>query len=66
MKTYKVGTTIIYNGYMYVEAENEKEAFEKVEENLNYETLKPFPDEVEMPNGKFVFGEATADYIDED
>lgn len=59
---YKVDLTLVYNGSMVVEAENENEAFEKAQNALNDETLKEFPDHVEIPNGTFQFGEATADY----
>lgn len=64
-RTYRVNLTCIYNGYMNVKADNENDALCKTDEMLNCETLADFPDDVELPNGKFSFGEATADYIDE-
>lgn len=67
MKTYIVDLTCIYNGTMRIEAKNEDEALRIAQESLNSETLKAFPDTVEMPNdGCFVFGEATADYAEEE
>lgn len=65
MKTFDVGLTCIYNGNVKVEAENEQEALEKAQELLHGENLAGFPDYVEIPNGSFSFGEATADYINE-
>lgn len=59
---YRVELTLVYNGSMVVEAENGKEAFEKAQNTLNRKTLKEFPNHVEIPNGSFQFGEATADY----
>lgn len=66
MKTYKVELSCIYNGVMTVQANNEKDALEKATEMLNSENLNGFPDTVEIPNGHFDFGEATADYCDEE
>lgn len=65
MKKFNVELTCIYNGSVDVEAENEQEAIEKAQELLNSENLASFPDYVEIPNGGFSFGEATADYINE-
>ena len=63
---YEVTLTCIYNGTMTIEAESAEEALRMAQEDLNHETLKPFPDEVEVPNdGIFRFGEATADYAEE-
>lgn len=62
MKTYDITLTVIYNGSMTVKAENEEQALQLAQESLNHETLKEFPDGVEIPNGSFTFGEATADY----
>lgn len=64
MKTYDITLTLIYNGAMTVEAENEEQALQIAQESLNDEALKDFPDEVQIPNGSFTFGEATADYAD--
>jgi hypothetical protein len=62
MKTYDVTLTLIYNGSMTVQAEDEEQALKIAQENLNNKTLKDFPNGVEIPNGSFTFGEATADY----
>jgi hypothetical protein len=64
---YRVDLTLVYNGSIVVEAKNENEAFEKAQNALTGETLKRFPDHVEIPNGSFQFGEITADdaYIEE-
>ena len=64
MKTYDVTLTLIYNGSMTVQAEDEEQALEIAQKSLNNETLKDFPNEVEIPNGSFIFGEATADDAD--
>lgn len=64
MKTYDITLTVIYNGSMTVKAENEEQALQLAQESLNHETLKEFPNGVEIPNGSFTFGEATADYAD--
>lgn len=64
MKTYDITLTLIYNGAMTVKAENEEQALQIAQESLNHETLKDFPNEVQIPNGSFKFGEATADYAD--
>ena len=66
MKNYRIDLTCIYNGSMVVEAENENEALQKAQESLNHKTLKQFPDYVEIPNGSFQFGEATADDVYEE
>lgn len=65
-KTYRVSLTCIYNGYMNVKADNARDALNKAEEMLNCETLSGFPDCVEIPHGEFTFGEATADFIEEE
>lgn len=62
LKKYNVELTCIYNGTLRVEAETEIEAIQKANEALNSENLKAFPDEIDIPNGYFSFGEATADY----
>lgn len=64
-KTYRVSLTCVYNGYMNVKADNEDDALRKADEMLNFETLSEFPDYVEITNGEFKFGEATADFIEE-
>ena len=64
MKTYDITLTLIYNGSMTVKAETEEQALQIAQESLNRETLKGFPNDVEIPNGSFTFGEATADYAD--
>ena len=70
MKTnkYTVELSCIYNGTVVIHAVSGEEALKIAQEMLNCETLKPFPDEVAIPNGKFVFGEATADnaYLEEE
>ena len=66
MAKYQVDLTCIYNGTMTIEAESEDAALRIAQDELNYETLKDFPDYVELPNdGCFQFGEATADYATE-
>lgn len=59
---YAVELTLIYNGTAHIEADSQEEALEKARESLNHETLAPFPDSVDIPDGSFYFGEATADY----
>ena len=66
MKNYRIDLTCIYNGSMVVEAETEEEALQIAQESLNDKTLKEFPDYVELPNGGFQFGEATADDVYEE
>ena len=67
MKVYTVDLTLTYNGTMRIEADNADEALRIAQESMNMETLKAFPDTVEMPNdGRFTFGEATADYAEEE
>lgn len=62
---FEVTMTCIYNGVATVEAENDEEALRIVQESLDSEALKPFPNEVDTPYGSFSFGEATADYAEE-
>lgn len=64
-KTYRVSLSCVYNGYMNVKADSEYDALCKADEALNSETLSEFPEYVEIPNGEFQFGEATADFIEE-
>ena len=67
MKTYIVDITCIYNGTMRIEAESEEDALSIAQKDLNARTLKDLPDYVELPNdGSLAFGEATADYVQED
>lgn len=61
-KKYDVVVTMIYNGIMRVEADSEEEALEKAQKMLDSKGLKNAPNEIEIPNGTFHFGEATADY----
>lgn len=61
-KKYDVDVTMVYNGIMRVEADSEDEALEKAQEMLDAKGLKNAPNEIEVPNGCFHFGEATADY----
>lgn len=65
MNKFLVDCTVIYNGSIEVEADNEQEALERVDEMLAGENLDGFPDEVTVCDGCFRFGEATADYADE-
>lgn len=64
-KTYDVTLTCVYNGSMKVRADNENDALRKAGEMLDSTALGEFPDYVKVPNGGFWFGEATADYADE-
>lgn len=64
-KNYKVELTCVYNGYVKVKAESESEALAIAGDMLDNENLSGFPDYVQIPNGSFTFGEATADYVDE-
>lgn len=61
---YEVTLSCTYNGVMNVECESEEEAIRIAQEALNAQNLKGFPDRVEIPNGSFTFGEATADFVD--
>ena len=65
MAKYLVSCTVIYNGTIEVEANDEQQAIDKVDNMLCGENLDGFPDEVTVCDGNFVFGEATADYADE-
>lgn len=64
-KKYQVECTCVYNGTMFVKATSEEDALEKASEMLDSDGLKNFPDSVNVPNGSFMFGEATADWADE-
>lgn len=59
---YLVECTVVYNGTMEVEAENEQEAIDKVSNELGGDNLDGFPNEVTVGDAIFMFGEATADY----
>lgn len=61
MSKFFVECTVIYNGSMEVEADDEQEALELADEMLSGENLDGFPDEVTVCDGMFRFGEATAD-----
>ena len=62
MKKFGVTCTMIYNGYIEVEAETEEEALEKAQKKLSSKTdCALFPSQI----GDFDFGECTADYADE-
>lgn len=65
MSKFLVECTVIYNGSIEVEANDKQEALELVDEMLSGENLDGFPDEVTVCDGRFCFGEATADYADE-
>lgn len=65
-KKFNVECAIIYNGCAVVEAENEEEALRIVEESFTDENLKQFPDSAVVGDVSFKFGEATADYAEED
>ena len=65
MSKFSVDCTVIYNGLIEVEADDEQKALELVDEMLAGENLDGFPDEVSVCDGVFRFGEATADYADE-
>lgn len=69
MAKFGVEMTCIYNGYAIVEAENVREAIDKVNKELYGENLNGFPSDVEVKIGNntesFSFGEATADYAEE-
>ena len=58
-KKYGVTCTLIYNGFIEVEAENEDEAFELANEKIANDG---YPGKI---NDDFDFGEVTADYVDE-
>lgn len=60
-KRFQVEMTCVYFGTAIVEAENEDEALKIVEESLDNEGLKDFPNEVKVPYGTFTFSAATAD-----
>lgn len=64
-KKYQVECSCIYNGTMFVKATSEEDALEKASEMLDSDGLSDFPDSVNVPNGSFNFGEATADWADE-
>ena len=66
MKKFNVTLTAMYNGNMTVEASGEEEALQIAQESIQTsEVLERFPDYVEMGDGGFSFGEATADYAQE-
>ena len=63
---YTVELELTYNGTMTVNADSEEDAVEIANKRLNADTLKPFPDEVKIPNGKFTFESAVACYAYEE
>lgn len=66
MKKFNVTCTIIYNGSVEVEAENEEEAIRKVQDGLCSTNGKDdFPSGGTFGGVDFTWGEATADYADE-
>lgn len=65
MAKFGISCTLIYNGYVEVEAENEEEAIAKAELNFTYDKTTKIPDELYAGNVAFGFGEMTADYADE-
>lgn len=65
MKKFQVTCTIIYNGCTEVEAENVKDAIEKVQEGLHHNNgPDEFPNEGSFGGVRFSWGEATADCAD--
>lgn len=64
-KKYEITCTMIYNGYMEIEANSEKEALQLAQESLCHENGDDFPDDGRFGLAQFSFGEATADYADE-
>lgn len=61
-KKYGITCTMIYNGYMEIEANNEEEALELAQASLCNENGDDFPDDGRFGLADFSFGEATADY----
>lgn len=64
-KKYGITCTMIYNGYMEIEAESKEQALELAQGSLCHENGDDFPDEGKFGLATFSFGEATADYADE-
>lgn len=64
-KLFTVTCTIVYNGSMQVEAESEDEAVSKVQEQLSYHAGS-LPSDLEAGDATFFFGEATADYAEQE
>lgn len=65
MKTYNVTCTVIYNGNMTVEAKSEREAWDIVVNEL-HKGKRSLPSDGTIGKVDFTFGEATADFIEED
>lgn len=65
MAKFGITCTMIFNGYMEVEAENKEKALELAQDNLRHELGDDFPDDGKFGLADFSFGEATADYADE-
>ena len=64
-KKYGITCTMIYNGYMEIEANSEEEALDLAQESLCNHFRDDFPDDGRFGLADFSFGEATADYADE-
>lgn len=65
MAKFGISCTLIYNGYVEVEAENEEEAIAKAELNFTPNKTTKIHDELYAGDVSFEFGEITADYADE-
>lgn len=59
LKEYVVECAVTYYGHTKVKATSEMEAINNAEALLNAETLKIFPNEVEVGNVNFTFGDAS-------
>lgn len=59
LKEYVVECGVTYYGFTKVKAKSEMEAINNAEALLNAETLNIFPNEVEVGNVKFTFGDAS-------
>lgn len=59
LKEYVVECAVIYNGLVKVKASSEMEAINNADALLNAETLKMFPNEVEVGNVNFTFADAS-------
>ena len=64
-KKYGITCTMIYNGYMEIEANSAEEALKLAQASLCHENGDDFPDDGRFGLANFSFGEATADYADE-
>ena len=59
LKEYVVECAVTYNGLVKVKAKSEMEAINNAEALLNAETLNISPNEVEVGNVNFTFGDAS-------